>query len=48
MKVVRFNKSGGAVSIKITVTGLVAWKYVYYADECATHEWLSPNISFDA
>ena len=33
MKVVRFNKSGGAVSIKITVTGLVAWKYVYRADE---------------
>lgn len=38
MEVVRFNKSGGAVGIKITVTGLVAWKYQYYADEYATLE----------
>ncbi len=38
MKVAGFNKSGSGVSIKITVTGLLAWMYQYYADEYATLE----------
>jgi hypothetical protein len=32
MELVKFDKEGGVVSFKVTVTGLVAWRYVYVAD----------------
>ena len=32
MKLVQFKKIGGVVSIRMSVTGTLAWRYVYEAD----------------